>query len=549
MHAQPAHSPRAGTGWPRVAIPALFVALAILHTWPLATDLGGLSRNDNADAQLNEWIVAWVAHQLPRDPIHLFDANIFYPEPRALAFSEHLLVPSLMVAPLLWLGASPVLAHNVLLILGMALTGWATCLVVSRWTTDTWAGVLAGCLAAFNAHTLTRLPHVQAMHAEFLPLTLLALDRLLAIPNVRHSLQLALWFSLQALSSSYLMAFTAISCVVSALVRPAEWTRARARVTLPFIAAAALVSSLALAFFLYPYYRASVDLGMARSLSEVAMYSASLSDYASTGGRLHYALWSRHIYQAGSGSLFPGITAILLTIVAMRHGIAWSDRRARMLLAIGITGFVLSLGPATPVYGGLYHAFPLLQGIRNTSRFGYLVLVATAGLAGFGLAYLRANARGVRRGGLVAALTAAVIVTANLEAARIPLDYTPYTGLSRIYDPLAAVPDAVVAEFPFPSVRRVADNGPYVLASTRHWKPLVNGYSGFTPASYAEHAAVLSGFPDRASIEMLESLGVTHVVTHGRALGDAIADVRWQESFVLTAGVGEDRLYRLASVR
>ena len=37
---------------------ALFVLLAIVHTWPLATRPGVLSRNDNGDAQLNEWISA-----------------------------------------------------------------------------------------------------------------------------------------------------------------------------------------------------------------------------------------------------------------------------------------------------------------------------------------------------------------------------------------------------------------------------------------------------------------------------------------------------------
>ena len=58
-----------------------------------------LSRNDNGDAQLNEWILAWVAHQLPRAPLQLFQANIFYPAQDTLAFSEPLIVPALLGAP------------------------------------------------------------------------------------------------------------------------------------------------------------------------------------------------------------------------------------------------------------------------------------------------------------------------------------------------------------------------------------------------------------------------------------------------------------------
>src|SRR5918999_5702913 len=127
--------------WPAAAICLL---LAIVHTWPLATAPGTLSRNDNGDAQLNEWIMAWVAHQLPRAPARLFDANIFHPARDALAFSEPLIVPALIGAPLRWLGASPVLVFNVVLILGFALTALAMYALVVEWTRDPAAGLLAG---------------------------------------------------------------------------------------------------------------------------------------------------------------------------------------------------------------------------------------------------------------------------------------------------------------------------------------------------------------------------------------------------------------------
>ena len=91
---------RRRTAWAGAA--SLCVLLAVLHTWPLATAPGTLSRNDNNDAQLNEWIMAWVAHQLPRAPTHLFDANIFFPARHTLAFSEPLIVPALLGAPVAW---------------------------------------------------------------------------------------------------------------------------------------------------------------------------------------------------------------------------------------------------------------------------------------------------------------------------------------------------------------------------------------------------------------------------------------------------------------
>ena len=151
----------------------VFALLAAVHTWPLVTEPGTLSRNDNGDAQLNEWILAWVAHQLPRHPLQLFEGNIFYPAKDVLAFSEPLIVPALMVAPALWLGASPVLAMNLAMLIGFALTGLATYALIYAWTRDRLAGITAGSLFAFNTHTLTRLPHVQALHAYGMPLSLL----------------------------------------------------------------------------------------------------------------------------------------------------------------------------------------------------------------------------------------------------------------------------------------------------------------------------------------------------------------------------------------
>src|SRR6476660_5394088 len=108
----------------RTAAFAFFLLLTVAHTWPLALHPARLSLNGNADAELNEWIMAWVAHQLPRDPSHLFEGNIFYPAHDALAFSEPLIVPALLGAPLAWAGASPVLVFNLILILGFALTAW-----------------------------------------------------------------------------------------------------------------------------------------------------------------------------------------------------------------------------------------------------------------------------------------------------------------------------------------------------------------------------------------------------------------------------------------
>ena len=123
---------------------AVFVVLAVLHTWPLVLAPGTLSRNDNLDTVLHEWTLAWLAHQIVRQPFHLFDANIFYPDRLTLAYSDHLFIPGIFVAPLIWAGYSPVLVYNLLLIAGFALTGWVMSLVIHRWTGSRIAGLIEG---------------------------------------------------------------------------------------------------------------------------------------------------------------------------------------------------------------------------------------------------------------------------------------------------------------------------------------------------------------------------------------------------------------------
>jgi hypothetical protein len=500
--------------YPRAAALALFIAMAVVHTWPLASDPAHLSRSDNSDTLLNEWILAWVAHQAPRHPLQLFDANIFYPEPDTLAYSESMIVQSAMAAPVLWAGGSAVLAYNLVLLAGFALTGWTLALVVAGWTGSWPAALVSGLVFAFNAHTLTRIPHLQAQHGEFLPLAVYALDRLLNDATIGRALRLALWFTLQSLTSVYLMAFTTAAMIAAAVVRPDALTGGRNRRTAAMVATAGVTAALLLLPFLLPYWRVNQEQGLTRSLADAAWYSASWRDYLSTPARLHYLWWSQRFFVGTA--LFPGVLALLLAAVAMISGRGWSDRRARMCLAIGIAGVALSFGPALPGYASLYTAMPLLRAVRATARFGYLGIFAVAVLAGFGVTVLQRLVP-ARRWTLAATI---LVVMAAAESIAAPLGFTRVGDIPLIYSHLPADAGTVV-EFPFYGGRAAFQHAPYMLSSTAHWRPLVNGYSGFQPASFHRHVEALAGFPDRRSITTLRELEVTHLFVHGEPLSAA----------------------------
>jgi len=518
---------------------ALFILLAVVHTWPLATAPGRLSRNDTADTVHHEWILAWDAHQLARDPVHLFDANIFYPERDTLAYSDHLLVQALMAAPLLWSGASPVLAYNLLLIAGLALTGWTTSLVIGRWTGNHLAGILSGSLIAFNAMTLTRFAEIQDQHLEFFPLALFALDRLLSTSRLKHAFELAGWFVLQALTCGYLLVFTSLSVVAAIAARPADWTGPRFRRTAGLLLLSAAVALLALTPFLLPYLRVSRAQGFTRPLAEVSLYSARLTDYLATGGRLHFGIWSYRFFDREA--LFPGVIASGLAVTALVGGVAWTDRRARMAVAFGLVAFALSFGPAFPLYGAIARLFPIMSGIRGASRFGQFFLAAIAILAGFGLPIVQ---RRVTRGAI--AIGVALLVGAHLEALRAPINYRAVERLSPIFDDLKTADHALVACFPFPPPREAFHNVDCMLASTRFWQPIVNGYSSFIPERYIREATALDAFPEGNTLEYLRQLGVTHVIVFADNLsGPRLAHLREHPELTLWKEDGSVRIYQL----
>jgi hypothetical protein len=499
--------------------PALCVLLAVVHTWPLASAPGTLSRNDNGDAQLNEWIMAWVGHQLPRSPARLFNTNIFYPARDTLAFSEPLIVPALMGAPLQWLGASPVLVFNIVLIAGFSLTAWATSTLVASWTGNRAAGLLAGSMFAFNTHTLTRLPHMQGIHTWGLPLALLAADRIITRSLVRDTVWLAIWMSAMAYTSGYLLVFACVMIAVALVSRAADWAGRPANVLARFALSAVLAGVVCIPVYL-PYHRVARDQGMVRSLANVALYSATPSGYLAASGRVHLSTWSGRFFRDPVDSFFPGVIVIVLAALALWYAVRsrapdepsrLASRRALMLLAIAAAGFILSLGTRTPIYGWLFQVFPPMQGLRAAARFGNLFLLGMASLAGLGLTGLL---RHLPPGRALFA-SAALVLLANVESLRAPFEYARFDGIPAIYSLLADEPGPVVlVEAPFYPPQAVFENAGYVLASTAHWRPLMNGYSGYVPGSYRTYAASFWFFPEDFAIQEMRKAGVTHIMVH-----------------------------------
>jgi hypothetical protein len=478
---------------------------AAVFTYPLALDLRR-SVTDLVDPLLNSWTLAWLAHQLPRDPLHLFDANIFFPEKGTLAFSEHLIGIGLFVWPLQALLEQPVASHNLALLFSIAFSGYATYRLVRRLTGSGSAGLVSGSLFAFAPYRLNHLAHLQLQATGFIPLLFLALGRYLEEGGVRNAFALAgaLWFT--SASCGYYGVFT---WVLLALAVPLEILRTGSGPLsrLSGLGLALALTGLATLPLARPYLRLDREFGFRRPLERVQPASARPPDYLRSNAHLHRALG---LPPAGAEqALFPGLLAVGLAATAILQ----RNRRAILYLCLALAAAWASLGPAAGLYRILHEFVPGVSGLRVPARFAIYLLFGLAVLAGWGAGAILERLSGRRR--VAVALGLSLFPLAESFGGPVAYTRAPIEP-PEIYRWLAAQPDpAPIAELPLPAPRdRLHLNALYMLWSTGHWKPMVNGYSAFVPPLYGTLAENLADFKESAGFERLQQLGVRYVILH-----------------------------------
>ncbi len=157
------------------------------------------------DSSLNTWILAWDVHSLTTDPFNFFNANIFYPiTANTLAFSEHLFADMLVAFPVISITRNPVLAYNFILILSFVVSGYGMFLLINYYIKDKYSAFLGGVIFAFCAIRFAHIYHLSLLTTQWLPFTLLYLDKFLRAGKNRDLVLLYIFSVLQVLSSWYL---------------------------------------------------------------------------------------------------------------------------------------------------------------------------------------------------------------------------------------------------------------------------------------------------------------------------------------------------------
>jgi hypothetical protein len=506
------------------------VLLAVITSWPLVLHLPSRIAPDLGDPVRTAWQVAWVGHAMLHSPLHIFNANAFYPHPLSLAFSDSLLG----YGPAAFFGSGTVAAlvrYNLLFLFAWALCFLGAYLLARELGLRALGAAAAAAAFAYAPYRVTEAGHLHVISSGGIPLALFLLLRgyrrnhrgLVLAGWLVSAWQVSLGFTL-GLQYTYLLALIA-------LLIAWRWWRVRAPEGSRSLAAAAggvdwrrmlAVSCVGLAvvaavgaYQARPYLKIANDYPTAkRTIKEVKNYSAGPA--ALLAAPAPNRVWGgatsglrAHVHSKNESVFFPG--GLLLILATSGLAAPFYTRRLRAGLALAAAGCaILALGlgltGAGYPYRLLYDYAPGWNGVRVPGRVFTMTTLCLALLAGAGAQLWSERLR--RRGG-PRALPA--LAGAALAAALV------VEGAGRLGHPVVPQPARAEIGLPAPLLDLPTD-GPadrvWQYFSTNGFYPIPVGNSTFDIPAVDDLRGGMERFPDRASVEKLRYLGIKTVVLH-----------------------------------
>jgi hypothetical protein len=331
-----------------------FALLTSVMTWPWVTRLRDACA-DPGDPYLLSWLLWWDFHQTFTSPLHLFDANIFYPLHQTLAFSENDYGISLLFFPLFALGFRPLTINSVATFLGFAFCGYGAFRLTRTLTGSSGAAWIAGIVFAFIPFRFHLLSQLHYVFTGWMPLALEALVLFARERSPRRAVWLAVAFTMNGLSCLSWFVLSLAPLALSLVYLSLRYDLLRDRKFWIRGGAAAAGSLVALLPFMLPYMQVSRTFGFSWGPEVIARNSAPVTRWLVAEYRTR--LWKGFGDNLpGNGpKLFTGLLSPLLALAAVllpvrERGYAHERRTSRWtpwLDALAITSVifaVLSLG-------------------------------------------------------------------------------------------------------------------------------------------------------------------------------------------------------------
>jgi len=429
-----------------VALFAFFVVSAGFALRPLPFRLGD-SIPAGSDPPHHLYIMNWLLeHGLSNDR---FEGRMFHPARNAVLRSDLSMGTVVLMAPLAPFVSEPLVRFNLATWVALAFSAWAFCLLARSWTHSTVAGLFAGLTAVLGSHQSLHYVHLNLMSVGWLPVFLLALERVLRGGGAAWAALAAVSFALVASSSGY---YGVAACVAAAVL----FARSPSATALRWGAFAAALAAVLLLPYLIAYAGLHAEESLVRTSRELAKGSWTLRDLGSR------ALLHRTWNPAAGEPLFPGVAVTGLAAFALWRG----SKRERTLGLAAALLFWLALGEP----GGLYRLLALVppfSSMRHPVTLAAVALMLLCVLAASGLALLSRSKP---------ALGAVLLAVGGLETLAPANDFFEVKpGVPPIYEEILKLPPGPVLEVP------PYEATPLIWAARRGFET-VNGGGAFIPA-------------------------------------------------------------------
>jgi hypothetical protein len=552
------------------------VLLAVLTTWPLVLHMPSRIAPDLGDPVRTAWEVAWVGHAMLHSPLHLFDANTFYPHPLSLAFSDSLLG----YGPAAFFGSGTVAAlvrYNLLFLFAWSLCFAGAYVLARELGLGRLGGAAAGAAFAYAPYRVTEAGHLHVISSGGLPLALFLLLRgyrnrsrgLVIAGWLVSAWQISLGFTL-GMQYAYLLAVLALIALVywwrgrlapsldaaaeeerspaagaavdesapeepSGAAGDAAESRAGDRapspgrgpliprkllvVTLIGVAVLGVVTIYQAA----PYLQIAHDYPTAkRTLKEVKNYSSGPAALlsASSENRVWGSVTSgmrAKVHSKNESVFFPGGLILVLALVGLAGvGVSPLSRRLRISLALGILVVsILAMGMGLTGAGYPYRLlYEFAPGWNGVRVPGRVFTLATLFYALLVGAGVHALVRLVRPWGERHSLRGLPALVGVALLIGIVGE-----GAGHLAHPVVPQPARAEVGLRGPLMDLPTDGAAdrlWQYFSTNGFYKIPQGNSTFDFPAVDDLRGGMSGFPDRASIEKLRHYGIRTVVLHLR---------------------------------
>lgn len=523
--------------------------LALGYTWPTLKDPAHTIPQDYIDPTFEASQIAWGGHALLTNPGSLWHGNAFYPEPYSYAFSDTLLG----YAPFGMIGTGPeaaLIRYNILFVLAHALASLGAYALVRQLGAGRIGAFVAGVAFAYAPWRLAHAGHMNILSSGGIPLALAMLARGHGW-SLRHGYrpelrrpgwviagwvvaawQISLGFA-TGLIFGYLLAGC---CLVAAACYGWSWLRRGAR---PVFGGRLLAADLGGGLFFTavtllmaaPYLKITeLHPEARRTLADVALFSPPPLGFivapaeswlwgdAQTDARALLPFPAEMARLPGAALMALAVLGLVISAWRLRHRVVLGVSVAIVfILALG-TQF---LGDGDPGFATLFRSLPAWDALRTPGRFIIWITLLLGILAAGALTEIE---RGVRAAGHVMLTRArdaveregAEIKARALRAAvLLPVAMVLAEGVNNTPHPVVPPQPAAMRDVAGPVLVLPLDTGiedVAVLWVTDNFAKIVNGVASFNPRVHAEIRDATVNFPDSASVEYLQGIGIRTVV-------------------------------------